>query len=257
MIDLEEAGLIVDIDGDVMSVTLNRPHTRNSQTPLMWSAFSQICSELAPEIRFVVVRSVGDVFSSGLDRSVFDGSSSGESLVKLAHQPESEVRQFIENAQAGFACWRGIAPTTIALVQGPAIGAGWQLAMSCDLVLAVPTATFALRETRLGLIPDLGATGRLLRAVGYQRAFEVCASGRDVSVAEAERWGLVNQVCTDLDASLAGLLEGFRNIPEAAVSEIKKLLVAVEEGESSWTAEQDSQIRRLSDRLGRHEGNAR
>jgi hypothetical protein len=56
---------------------------------------------------------------------------------------------------------------------------------------------------------------------------------------------------------LAGLVDGLRNIPEAAVSEVKRLLVAVEEGESSWTAEQNSQIRRLSDLLGRHDGNTR
>jgi enoyl-CoA hydratase/carnithine racemase len=254
MIDLEEAGLLVDTDGDVLTVTLNRPQTRNSQTPLMWSAFSQICNSIPPEIRFVVLRSVGDVFSSGLDRSVFDGSGSGESLVHLANQPEDDVRKFIARAQAGFACWRGIAPTTIALVQGPAIGAGWQLAMSCDIVFASHSATFSLRETRLGLVPDLGATGRLLRAVGYQRAFEVCATGRDVSATEAERWNLVTSLCTDLDESLAGLIRGLRNIPEAAVSELKSLLVAVEEGESSWTAEQNAQIRRLGDLLGSNGG---
>jgi enoyl-CoA hydratase/carnithine racemase len=255
MIDLAEAGLLVDIDADVMTVTLNRPETRNSQTPQMWAAFTQICESVQLEVRFVVLRGVGEVFSSGLDRSLFDGSPAGESLVKIAQQPEAEVRAFIQKAQAGFACWRGIAPTTIAVVQGPAIGAGWQLAMSCDLVLAAPTATFSLREARLGLVPDLGATGRLLRAVGYQRAFEVCASGRDVSAAEAERWGLVNEVCSNLDQSLAALLDGLRNIPEKAVSEVKRLLVAVEEGASSWTAEQDSQIRRLSDLLSSHDRN--
>jgi enoyl-CoA hydratase/carnithine racemase len=75
-----------------------------------------------------------------------------------------------------------------------------------------------------------------------------------VSADEAERWNLVTSVCTDLDESLAGLLHGLRNIPGAAVSELKSLLVAVEEGESSWTAEQNSQIRRLADLLGSNDG---
>jgi hypothetical protein len=65
----------------------------------------------------------------------------------------------------------------------------------------------------------------------------------------------VNEVCSNLDQSLAALLDGLRNIPEKAVSEVKRLLVAVEEGASSWTAEQDSQIRRLSDLLSSHDRN--
>lgn len=243
-------GLRVDITSDIMTVTIDRPSTRNSQTPEMWSEFAQICADISADVRFVVLRSVGDVFSSGLDRGVMDGTGTGASLGSLVMSDPDARREFIAAAQAGFACWRGIAPTTIALVQGPAIGAGWQLALTCDLVLATPAATFAMRETRLGLVPDLGATGRLVRALGYHRAFEICASGREVSARDAADWGLVSMLTDDLDDALEHVVSGLRTIPAGAIAELKRLLVTVEEGESSWVAEQDAQLRRLDELLG-------
>ncbi len=254
MTDLTTLGLRVTQSDDVLTVTIDRPATRNSQTPEMWRAFGEIAHEIPPGVRFVVIQSTGAVFSSGLDRSVFDGSGSGVTLGDLTGRPEESIREFIAEAQAGFACWRDVPQTTIALVQGPAIGAGWQLALSCDLVLATPEATFAMRETRLGLIPDLGATGRLVRALGYHRAFEVCASGREVSAQDAATWGLVSMVAENLDDALTHVVNGLRSIPSGAVSELKSLLVAVEEGAPSWRAEQDAQIRRLSEILGSAEG---
>lgn len=247
-------GLEVDVTSDVMTVTIDRPATRNSQTPEMWNAFAEVCADIPTDVRFVVVRSVGDVFSSGLDRGVMDGSGSGVSLGSLAASDSDARREFIAAAQAGFACWRSIAPTTIALVQGPAIGAGWQLALSCDLVLATSAASFAMRETRLGLVPDLGASGRLVRALGYHRTFEICASGREVSAREAAEWGLVSMLADDLDSSLAHVVTGLRTISAGAIADLKRLLVSVEEGEPSWIAEQDAQLRRLDELLGNASG---
>lgn len=247
---VSDVGLRVDVTSDIMTVTIDRPGTRNSQTPEMWAAFADICADIPRDVRFVVLRSVGDVFSSGLDRGVMDGSGSGVSLGALAASDQDVRRDFIAAAQAGFACWRGIAPTTIALVQGPAIGAGWQLALTCDLVLATPAATFAMRETRLGLVPDLGASGRLIRALGYHRAFEICASGREVSARDATDWGLVSMLADDLDSALEHVVTGLRTISAGAITDLKRLLVTVEEGDSSWVAEQDAQLRRLDDLLG-------
>lgn len=247
---MHSAGLQVEVVDDVLTVTLDSPPTRNAQTPEMWTAFGEIARRVPAEVRFVVIRSVGDVFSSGLDRAVLTGTGAGTSLASLASASTDARREFISAAQEGFACWRDISATTIALVQGPAIGAGWQLALTCDVVLATPAASFAMRETRLGLIPDLGASGRLVRALGYHRAFEICASGREVSAREAADWGLVTMVADDLEIALEHVVAGLRTISAGAVGDLKRLLVAVEEGEPSWVAEQDAQLRRLDDLLG-------
>lgn len=254
VLDYQELGVIVEIEGDVMTVTIDRPTTKNSQTPELWTAFADICSSIPQFVRFAVVRSTGNVFSSGLDRSVIDGSGSGLSLVDLAAKDELALRDFIRSAQAGFSCWRSIPQTTIALVQGPAIGAGWQLALSCDLILALPESTFALKETRLGLIPDLGGTGRLISAVGYHRAFDICSTGREVTAIEAAQCGLARLAETSLDHSLQLTLNELRGVPAQAVAELKLLLDAVAEGAPSWEAEQSAQIRRLTDVLGQLRG---
>jgi enoyl-CoA hydratase/carnithine racemase len=77
-------------------------------------------------------------------------------------------------------------------VQGHAVGAGFQLALACDLRLVADDVAFSMKETSLGLVPDLGGTAPLVALVGYSRALEVCATGRRVGAQEAVAWGLAS-----------------------------------------------------------------
>ena len=138
---------------------------------------------------------------------------------------ELALRDFITTAQSAFTWWRQCEAITIAVVQGHAIGAGFQLALACDLVAVMPDASFAMREARLGLIPDLGGTHSLVRAVGYPRALEICATGRAIEAAEAVTLGIaqyllnskkpdeqLREIISELTASSRGVLSGLKKL---------------------------------------------
>ena len=134
-------------------------------------------------------------------------------------------------------------------VQGYAIGAGFQLALSCDLRVVTDDAQFSMKEPALGLVPDLTGTKPLVAAVGYQRALEICATTRMVGAEEAVRLGLaMTAVPADrLDATVAELAEALTANVAGAVSETKALLqsAADEDLDTQRWAEREAQVRRF------------
>jgi len=188
----------------------------------------------------VVLRAEGPTFSAGLDRRAFTPSGiPGElSLAQLAGRSDEAVDAAIAGFQQGFRCWREAGFVSVAVVQGQAIGAGFQLALACDLRLATEDAVFEMREPQLGLVPDLGGTGPLVTAVGYPRALEICATGRSVTAAQALDWGLVQEVVLsgDVDQAVARWVAALTTAPAAAVRATRALL------QQALTADSDSQL---------------
>jgi enoyl-CoA hydratase/carnithine racemase len=240
-------------DGPVATVTLCRPDVLNAQTPAMWVALRDIPRNLPGDIRVVVLRGEGRAFSAGLDLSVAKGTGAG-SLAELTRLSPQECADRIATFQAAFTWLREPGLVTVAAVQGYAIGAGFQLALGCDLRVLTTEATLSMAEVTLGLVPDLGGTKRLAALVGYSRALELCLTGRRIGAAEAERMGLANLVVppAELDAAVrdltAAVLAGDRN----AIIEIKALLASA--GDRSYAdqdrAEREAQTRRLRDLAG-------
>jgi enoyl-CoA hydratase/carnithine racemase len=148
---LERAGLRLDVNGIVTTITLDRPATKNSQTPATWIALRAIGANLAPGTRVVVVRGAGNTFSSGLDRRMHtpQGVEGESSLMSLLEMPDGELADTISAYQEGFTWLRRSDIVSIAAVQGHAIGAGFQLALSCDLRIVSEDASFAMREPML------------------------------------------------------------------------------------------------------------
>ena len=138
---------------------------------------------------------------------------------------------------------------SIAAVQGHAVGAGFQLALACDLRVVADDARFAMRETSLGLVPDLGGTKPLVDAVGPSRALEICATGRWVEAGEARDLGLATLVVPRqrLDASVADLVAALTEPLHGAVAGLKQLLVGAAERsyEDQLLAERVVQAERL------------
>jgi len=235
---LEAGGIVVEwcgADGEpVVTVTLDRPETLNSQNASTWAALSHI-GELLPEsTRVVVVRGGGSNFSSGLDRSAFDPANTDSelNLFKLAESTPQEIDAKIAEFQSGFTWLRTITSiVTIAAVDGAAVGAGFQLALACDLRVATPAARFSMRELALGLVPDLTGTHPLVRLVGYARALEICATSRWVHADEALAWGLVNAVSPDgrLETALDPLVKHLLTVSPTALTETKALLSLAEQ----------------------------
>ncbi|MGI5214752.1 enoyl-CoA hydratase/isomerase family protein [Plantactinospora sp. CA-290183] len=248
-------GVRLNCDGPVATLTLCRPDVLNAQTPEMWRAMYGFSRDLPAEVRVVVVRGEGRAFSAGLDRSLLGGGDpAGNSLAELTTLPPEECAERIAGFQAGFTWLHRPDLISIAAVQGYALGAGFQLALACDLRVLAEDATLAMAEVTLGLVPDLAGTKRLVELVGYARALEICTTGRRVGAVEAERIGLANVVVPppELTAAVrdltAAVLAGDRN----AVVEIKALLAGAggRSPADQQRAEREAQTRRLRDLAG-------
>jgi enoyl-CoA hydratase/carnithine racemase len=176
------------------------------------------------------MRGEGSSFSAGLDRAMFTqaGIEGAGSVLDLARAGHDEASAEIAGYQHGLGVFARPGLVSLALVQGHAVGAGFQLSLACDVRIAAEDAQFTMAEVSLGLVPDLGGTKRLLELVGYSRAAEICLTGRRVDAAEALRIGLVSAVVAA--AELAGAGERFVSRileqPAAAVAETKALLLA-------------------------------
>ena len=196
---LDKDGVRLTVDDALATVTLTNPAKRNAQSPAMWRALAEAGRQLPGSVRVVVLRGEGKSFSAGLDRQMFlpEGIEGEPSFIDLARSGDAELDAAIAEFQEGFTWWRRGDLVSIAAVQGHAIGAGFQLALACDLRVVADDVQFAMRETGLGLVPDLTGTHPLVSLVGYGRAVEICLTGRRVDAEEAHSIGLVNRVFPD------------------------------------------------------------
>ena len=218
-----------DDGAPVVTVTLCRPERRNAQTPATWSALAAVGAALPESTRVVVLRGDGTSFSAGIDVRLFgpeglDGETPFTTIVGSEPVVGSDL---VARFQEGFTWWHDRDDViTIAAVQGPAVGAGFQLALACDLRVAAADARFSMRETTLGLVPDLTGTHPLVRAVGYSRALEICLTGRWVPADEALALGLVHSVAAPdgLDEALTAVVASVLAAPERAVRDTKAVL---------------------------------
>jgi len=248
--DLADVGLRLEVEGPVATVVLDRPEVRNAQTPAMWRGLAEIGRTLPDDVRVVVVTGAGESFSAGLDRAMLDpGTPSEESVVGLLALSDEDAAARIAEFQEGFTWLRDPRFVSIARVRGHAIGAGFQLALSCDLRVVATDAKFSMKESALGLVPDLTGTKPLVEHVGYGRALEICATARVVPADEAVRIGLaLTAVPTDqLDAAVADLVASLLAPMPGVVAETKALLQGVSDRDidEQCRLERESQVRRF------------
>jgi enoyl-CoA hydratase/carnithine racemase len=248
-----EAGVRLDLDGPVATVTLCRPDVLNAQTPAMWAELSNISRKLPGDVRVVIVRGEGRAFSAGLDLSVARGEGDS-SLGRLAQLSPEECADRIAGFQSAFTWLRNSSIVSIAAVHGHAIGAGFQLALNCDMRLLADDARFSMAEVSLGLVPDLGGTKRLAELVGPSRALEICVTGRRITADEADRIGLATTVvpAAELTGTVTDLAAAVLAADPGAVAEIKGLLAGalLRSYPEQDRAEREAQTRRLRDLTG-------
>ncbi|MFZ3469441.1 enoyl-CoA hydratase/isomerase family protein [Streptomyces sp. 4.24] len=253
---LDKDGVRLTVDETVATVTLTNPAKRNAQSPALWRALTEAGRSLPGTVRVVVLRGEGKSFSAGLDRQAFtpEGFEGEPSFLDLARGSQELLDSTIAEYQEAFTWWRRNDIISVAAVQGHAIGAGFQLALACDLRVVADDVQFAMRETGLGLVPDLGGTQPLTSLVGYARALEICATGRFVHAEEAERVGLANLVVPagELDAAVQDLTTALLAPPRDAVIEVKALLrdAGSRAYDDQRAAERAAQARRLRDLAG-------
>ena len=247
-----EAGFVIDVAGAVVRITLNRPEKRNAQTPETWRWLARVGADLPGSVRVVLVTGAGPSFSSGLDHTLLADERSA--LGALARGSAQRAEDAIAGFQAGFGWLAEPRLVSIAAVQGHAVGAGFQLALACDLRVVAADAQFSMAEPRFGLVPDLGGTKRLVELVGYARAAHICLAGARIDAEEALRVGLAtavvpaDQLLDAAEQTVAAVLA----LPRDAVVETKALLRAAGDRTQSAqeAAERAAQYRRLRDLAG-------
>lgn len=238
-----DQGVDAVITDEAATITLNRPDKRNTQTPGFWAALTGLGQALPGAARVVVLRSEGKSFSAGLDRAMF------EKFGELAVISDAEADAVVAGYQEAFTWWRRDDLVTIAAVQGHAIGAGFQLALACDIRIVTEGTLFCMREPAFGLVPDLAGTQALVELVGYSRALEIVATTRYVDGAEAMRIGLANHLvpAEDLASAADKLAADLLAAPRGAVMETKALLrgATTRTYDEQRAAERAAQIRRF------------
>jgi enoyl-CoA hydratase/carnithine racemase len=224
----DASALTTDLTDGVLTVRLSRPQTRNAQGPALWRDLAAIGRDLPGQARAIVLCADGPSFSAGLDRRMLtpEGIPGEGSMLEFAGMEPAVLDRLIATFQEAFTWWRRSPVVTIAAVQGHAVGAGFQLALGCDVMVVADDVQLAMKEPSLGLVPDLGGTLPLVEAVGYSRALELVASGRWVGAEEAVRIGLALRAVprADLEAAAREVARSCATAAPGAIAATKALL---------------------------------
>src|SRR5690349_17091569 len=182
--------LLLERDGAVALVTINRPQVLNALNSLTIDELRRVILDLKRDatVRAVVLTGAGEKsFVAGAD------------INELAVQTPTDGREHALTGQHVFDLVENLGKPVIAAINGYALGGGCELAMACTLRLAADTARLGQPEINLGLIPGYAGTQRLSRLVGKGRALELILTGAPITALEAERIGLVNRVLPAAD----------------------------------------------------------
>jgi enoyl-CoA hydratase len=206
----------------VRLLLLDNPAKRNALDAPMRAALGGAIAEVAAdrEARALVVTGAGSAFCSGADLP---------SLLGQAGHAVAALRDDLREVYRSFLALRDLTVPAIAAVQGPAVGAGANLALSCDIVLAGPAARFDFPFTKLGLHPGGGATYFLVTAVGRQRALKILLEGGSVTAQQAAGYGLAASVEDDPLASALALASQTASLEGSLVRDVKSAVSLAEE----------------------------
>jgi enoyl-CoA hydratase/carnithine racemase len=217
--------------GRVGWLRLNRPEKLNAMNALLWAELAALGPQLRDDhdLRAVVVTGNGRAFSAGIDLASFDPAVPGDRPpAVLTDRATEEREQAIAEVQEGYLWLHEAWYPTIAAVRGYAFGAGFQLALACDLRVAARGTRFGMLEAKYGLMPDLTGTQFLPRVVGPSKAKELIFTAAQVDANEALRIGLVNQVVDDgeLESTVEALAERLAGQPPIAIRWAKQAVDA-------------------------------
>ena len=204
--------------GHVVTITLNRPDKLNAMSAVMFREIGEAFEAAAadPEVRCIVVAGEGRGFCSGADLT------DAENMVTSPFELKDRMRWIHRSAAAVMNCPK----PTIAKVEGIAAGAGCNLALGCDFVVATPDASFAELFVKRGLVVDFGGSWALTRALPLQKAKELAFLGETISAEDAERLGLLYELSAadEIDAVVKDLAERLAALPPRSVAGIKETL---------------------------------
>lgn len=234
--------LIVRLDDGVLSVTLNRPDSLNSLTADMLNGVADALDQAAgdPAVKVVRLGGAGRGFSSGAGISEDDQTKKAEIGINAVLDAANRAVRAIVAAPK----------PVVAVVQGPAAGVGASLALASDVVIASEKAFFMLAFTKIGLMPDGGASALFAAAVGRIRAMRMALLAERISAAEAYDWGLVTAVhsAEAFDAEVDKVLAALKAGPAVALRKTKQAINAatLTELEDALGRESEGQLELLA-----------
>lgn len=183
-----------DIENKNFHIILDRTDERNAVNLPMMLEIGQAVDDAekafhAGDVRVLIVRAEGRVFSQGIDLTALDdyvelyGDNWRNNLFATTRTLQ-EVLTKLERSSLPSIC----------LIQGFCIGTGFEIALACDFRIVAERTRISLPETRLGIVPDVGGTARLVNLIGSSRAKEVILTGRTIDLSQAEQWGMINAI---------------------------------------------------------------
>ncbi|MFC7886314.1 enoyl-CoA hydratase-related protein [Streptomyces sp. NPDC057376] len=235
--------LQAELESGVLLLRLNRPRARNALTLEMLEALASrlAWAQTEPAVRVVVLTGAGAGFCAGGDIKVM---AAGRSIYGTSEEPELRTRRQIEVQRAtSVALWHFGKPT-VALINGPAVGAGLALALACDLRYAAASSTLGSGFAAVGLAGDFGCTWLLNRLLGPARAKEMLLFAQSLGARRSLDWGLVNGVFDDDRLLTEGLARARRlaDGPQTALGAIKEHIARA--GREDLATCADAEVRR-------------
>ena len=220
---MEDKTVLYAEHGAVALLTLNRPAALNSFVPAMHADLADglTRAESNPAIRALVITGAGRGFCAGADLSSFD-LTPGPGLVERADPGPVIEKNFNPTVRR----LQDLRMPTIAAVNGVAAGAGASLAMTCDIAIAAPGASFIQAFSKIGLIPDAGGTWFLPQRVGMARALALAMTGDKLDAARAKEWGMIWDVAEDPAAAAMALAQKLAAMPTQAMIATRKAMRA-------------------------------
>lgn len=234
---MEFDSIAVETDGHIATITLNRPDRLNSFTAAMHAELKQALAGLE-DIRVIILTGAGRGFCAGQDlndRNVAPGEA-----VDLGETVEASWNPLIRMLET-------MPQIVIARVNGVAAGAGANIALACDIVIAANSAKFIQGFAKLGLIPDSGGSWHLTRHLGQARALGLALTDAPLTASQAAEWGLIWKAVEDnaLDDEVNALATKLAASPPLGLAAIKKLI------RSSWSRRLDEELDLQRDEMRR------
>jgi 2-(1,2-epoxy-1,2-dihydrophenyl)acetyl-CoA isomerase len=235
--------LLTEQDGEVMTLTLNRPDALNALTSELRRALLGAVKAAARDenVRAVVITGAGRGFCAGADLRGGTSERAFRRIITTEYNPLIEAIRAIEKP-------------VIASVNGVAAGAGMSLALAADLVVAADDARFVPAFNRIGLVPDSGLTRVLVRAVGRHRAFELLSGERQLDAGQAEVLGLVAAVVPKdqlIDATRT-LARRMASGPSRGLGLTKRLINAAEDASLAESVAAEASLQEIAGRTDDH-----
>ncbi|MBS0331540.1 MAG: enoyl-CoA hydratase/isomerase family protein [Proteobacteria bacterium] len=210
--------VLIDLEGGVLTLTLNRPEKKNALTRAMYAALGEAIDGANddPQARCVLIQANGDMFTAGNDMADFAAVNAGDPQAQAAQRGGNPLLAALGRAKKPL----------VAAVQGRAVGVGVTMLLHCDLVYVAEEALLTTPFVNLALLPEAASSILLPARIGHARAFSMFVLGEAVSGRQAEAWGLANAAVPagEVQARARAAAEAVAARPPASVALTKSLM---------------------------------